>query len=255
MAAMAMESELREAVRLLADKQAILVFTGAGISTDSGIPDFRGPQGVWTRLDPSEFTYQRYLADPEHRRRRWQMALDSPIRDAAPNPAHVAVVDLWKAGKMAGCVTQNIDGLHQAAGLPDQEVVEVHGTARRVACLGCSAGWPTEEVLERVRAGEDDPVCPHCGGILKTATISFGQMMPEAAMARAYDLAGRADAVLSVGSTLSVYPAAFIPLEAVGRGVPLVIVNRGPTEHDHTASMKVDGSAGQALPHLVAAIT
>jgi NAD-dependent deacetylase len=250
-----METELREAARLLADKQAILVFTGAGISTESGIPDFRGPQGVWTRLDPSEFTYQNYLADPEHRRRRWQMALDSPIRDATPNPAHLAVVDLWKAGKMTGCVTQNIDGLHQAAGLPDEEVVEVHGTARRVACLGCGAGWSTEEVLERVRAGEHDPACPHCGGILKTATISFGQMMPAEAMARAYDLAGRADAVLSVGSTLSVYPAAFIPLEAAGRGVPLVIVNRGPTEHDQAASVKVEGNAGEALPRLAAIIT
>ncbi len=250
-----METELREAARLLENREAILVFTGAGISTESGIPDFRGPQGVWTRLDPAEYTYQRYLSDPEHRRRRWQMALDSPIREALPNPAHEAVVDLWKAGKLAGCVTQNIDGLHQAAGLPAEEVVELHGTARRVACLGCSAGWPTEEVLERVRAWEPDPACPHCGGLLKAATISFGQMMPEAAMARAYELAERADAVLSVGSTLSVYPAAFIPLEAAGRGVPLVIVNRGPTEHDRAAWVKVEGSAGEVLPHLVAAIT
>ncbi|MDP8957729.1 MAG: Sir2 family NAD-dependent protein deacetylase [Actinomycetota bacterium] len=250
-----MESDLRHAARLLADRHRVLVFTGAGISTESGIPDFRGPQGIWKKVDPNEFTFQRYLREPEIRRKRWQMALASPLHGAVPNGAHLAVVELWRAGRLAGCVTQNIDGLHQAAGLPEQEVVEVHGTARRVGCLQCRAMWPTGEVLERVRAGEADPHCPHCGGILKTATISFGQMMPEREMERAMELAREADAVLSVGSTLSVYPAAWVPLEAADRGVPFVILNLGATEHDARADVKVEGPAGQVLPRLVAAIT
>lgn len=242
------------AVELLEGRTDILVFTGAGISTESGIPDFRGPQGVWTRVDPDEFTFQRYLTRSETRRKRWAMAVESPLRHARPNRAHRAVVDLWEAGRMVGCVTQNIDGLHQAAGLPAEAVVEVHGNARRTRCLDCGAEWPTEEVLARVEAGEEDPACPECAGILKTTTISFGQLMPEEEMERAYRMADRADAVLSVGSTLSVYPAAFVPLQAARRGVPFVVVNLGPTEQDRAADVKLEEPAGEVLPRLVAAL-
>lgn len=246
--------DLARATELLAGKQRILVFTGAGISTESGIPDFRGPQGVWTKLDPEEFTFQRYLSDPANRRRRWQMALQSPLRTARPNPAHFAVVELWEAGVIVGCVTQNIDGLHQAAGLPAEAVVELHGNALRTHCLDCGATWTTGDVLERVAAGDDDPQCLQCGGLLKTSTISFGQAMPEAEMERAYQWADEADAVLAVGSTLSVYPAAWVPLAAARRGVPFLIVNQGSTEADEMADCKWEVSAAEALPALVAAL-
>ncbi len=250
-----MDTALADSIALLAPARRILAFTGAGISTESGIPDFRGPHGVWTRIDPSEFTFDKYVSDASTRRRSWQMRSESGILDAGPNAGHRALVGLWKAGLLAGCVTQNIDGLHQAAGLPDEAVVELHGNAHTSACLDCGADWPTTEILARVESGEDDPHCPHCGGIVKVTVISFGQMMPGEAMERAYTLAATCDAVLAIGSTLSVYPAAYIPLEAAHRGVPYVIVNQGATDHDVVADACVEGPAGPILTTLVEALT
>jgi NAD-dependent deacetylase len=244
--------DVRRAARLLKDKRRILVFTGAGISTESGIPDFRGPGGVWTRVDPEEFTIVRYLSNPETRRRSWSMRSESGALDAAPNPAHHAVVDLWRSGRMPGCVTQNIDGLHQRAGLPDDVVVELHGNAHVTVCMRCSERRPTAEILERVRAGDADPACHTCGGILKTDVVFFGETLPAAATSRAFRLAEESDAVIAVGSTLSVFPAAYVPLEATRAGAPFVIVNRGPTEMDHLATVRIDAAAGAALPELVA---
>ncbi|MDX1450537.1 MAG: Sir2 family NAD-dependent protein deacetylase, partial [Acidimicrobiia bacterium] len=208
------------AVEVLSGSGSILVFTGAGISTESGIPDFRGPHGVWKTRDPNEFTIQRWIEDPEHRKRAWQSRRSSPLRDARPNDAHRAVAALWRSDRMVGCVTQNIDGLHQAAGLPDQSVVEIHGSTRSTRCLECHRRWPTEEIGARVDGGDDDPHCTECGGILKIAVISFGEVLPAVAVARAYAMAEEADAVLAIGSTLAVYPAADIPLSAAARGVP-----------------------------------
>ncbi|MFQ5948036.1 MAG: NAD-dependent protein deacylase [Acidimicrobiia bacterium] len=239
---------------MLSEARHILVFTGAGISTESGIPDFRGPNGVWTRLDPSDFTYDRYLTDPEIRRRSWQMRHESGILDAVPNPAHHAVVRLWKASRLIGCVTQNIDGLHQEAGLPQEAVVELHGNARETICVQCDARQATTRVLERVDQGEEDPHCLECGGILKAAVVYFGELMPEQETASAFDLAERADAVIAVGSTLSVYPAAYVPLRAQRTGAPLVIINLGPTDHDALADVRIEAPAGTALPALVAAV-
>ncbi len=245
-----MERDLREAADLLADA-SILVFTGAGISTESGIPDFRGPDGLWTKMDPDDFTIGRYLASEEVRRRSWQLQLDSTHRVAVPNDGHRAIVRLWESDRLVGCVTQNIDGLHLAAGLPSSAVVELHGNVREVRCLGCGSTWPAEEVLERVSSGDGDPRCPQCNGILKLTVVSFGELLPAGAMARAHAMAAVADATVAVGTTLSVFPAAQVPLEAADRGAPLVIINQGPTEMDHLARVKLDGPAGTLLPALV----
>jgi NAD-dependent deacetylase len=238
------------AIELLRDASDILVFTGAGMSTASGIPDFRGPEGVWTRVDPSEFTYQRYVTEPETRMRSWAMR-GSSILEAAPNPAHAAVVDLWAQGRLAACVTQNIDGLAQKAGLPEEFVIEIHGNARRCRCLGCDATWATAAILERVEAGDSDPHCEHCGSIIKAAVVSFGEQMPWPQMAAAYAAADECDAVVSAGSTLGVYPAAEIPLRAARRGVPYIVVNLGTTGHDDIADAVVEADVTEALPLLL----
>ncbi len=244
-------TDLDVAIDLLVDKERLLVFTGAGVSTESGIPDFRGPNGVWTKVDPSEFTFDKYLTRPETRRRSWQMRTDSGIFEAKPNAAHRALVDLWVTGLLVGVVTQNIDGLHQAAGLPDDVVVELHGNVRAVECLECDASWPTGQVVKRVEAGESDPHCPDCGGIIKVSVISFGQAMPQREVEKASRLAHGCDAIVSIGSTLSVYPAAYVPIEAQEAGAAYLIINQGPTEQDHLADVVLEGAAGEVLPVLV----
>jgi NAD-dependent deacetylase len=245
---------LRRAVGQLRNCRRILVFTGAGISTESGIPDFRGPQGVWMTVDPDEFTLDRFLNYPETRRRSWQMRMNTSALDAQPNPAHRAVADLWRAGRTVGCVTQNIDGLHQKAGLPEEAVAELHGNAHTTVCLSCGDRQPTTAVLRRVEAGEGDPLCLRCGGILKTDVVYFGEPLPTEAWDRAEDMAQRADAVVSVGSTLTVVPACYIPHQVALRGHPFIILNMGPTDFDHLATARVEAPAGQALPALVAAL-
>jgi NAD-dependent deacetylase len=243
------------AVRALVDRTRILVFTGAGISTESGIPDFRGPQGIWTRIDPDEYTFSRYVSDPAFRRDSWGRRFDSPFVGAEPNRGHRAVVDLWRSGRSVGCVTQNVDGLHVKGGLPSATVAELHGNASRIGCISCGDEPPLASVRERWGSGEADPACQHCTGILKPKIVFFGEDLPREAMNRAADMVHEADAVLVVGSTLSVYPAAFIPLDVVDRGNPMVIINQGRTDHDALATARVDGPAGTVLPALVAAIT
>ena len=254
-----MTADVAEAVDVLRPARRILVFTGAGISTESGIPDFRGPEGLWTKVDPDDFTIDRYRRSDEVRARGWRMHAAGELWGArsavAPNRAHHAVVDLERAGRLAGCVTQNIDGLHQLAGLERSRLAELHGNVRRVDCLGCEASWPTEEVLVRVDAGEEDPHCPECDSLIKTSTVMFGELLPEDELAKAWAFAGLADAVLVVGSTVGVYPASEIPMSLAREGRPLVIVNRGATEADHLAAVKVDGAAGEVLPPLVKAVT
>ncbi len=246
---------IESAAVVLRGKERILVFTGAGISTESGIPDFRGRNGVWTRVDPAEFTIDKYLRNPDTRRRSWQMRLESGTLTAKPNKAHRAVTRLWRSGRMLACVTQNIDGLHQKAGLPTQALVELHGNAHVARCVGCGDRQPTVDVVTRVQAGEDDPSCLLCGGILKIDVVFFGEMLPPAATDLAYALASQADAVVAVGSTLSVFPAAQIPLEVAQAGHPLVILNIGPTAFDDLAAARIEAPAGKALPALVSALT
>ena len=246
-----MPESIERAAGLLHTSTRLLVFTGAGISTESGIPDFRGPDGLWATVDPDDFTIARYLSSSEARKRSWARWSTSPIRHALPNAAHRAVTDLSRMGRLEGCVTQNIDGLHQAAGLPDKLVVEVHGNVWSVRCLVCPAHWPTLEVFGWVEKGSQDPHCPHCGGIIKLTVVSFGQTMPAEEMSRAHAMARDADGVIAIGTTLSVWPAAEIPLAAARRGVPFVIVNMGPTDFDSAADVKLEQPAGMAMTRLV----
>ncbi len=246
---MAAMEPLELAATRLQGARRILVFTGAGTSTESGIPDFRGPHGVWRSRDPSRWDLSAYLADPEVRRERWLDRLSSPVDAARPNAAHRAVVALERTGRAPVVVTQNIDGLHQVAGSSD--VIELHGTTRAAVCLGCSRRLSIDSVLDRVREGDADPHCEGCGGILKTATISFGQNLVVADVERAMEEARRCDLCLAVGSTLSVWPAAGVPLEAVRGGATLVILNQGETDLDATADLLLDGPAGILLPGLV----
>jgi NAD-dependent deacetylase len=246
-----MSDPIAAAVDALADSTRLLVFTGAGISTESGIPDFRGPDGVWTRVDPDEFTIDRYLERRETRVASWRNRGESGVLDALPNPGHGALVRLWESGRMLACVTQNIDGLHQAAGLPEETVIELHGNARHTICTGCRHRSDTTDIIARVEAGDDDPHCDRCGSPLKVDVVFFGEAMPVDAMLRSHDLAEKADAVLVIGSTLSVFPAASIPLAVVDNGHPMVIVNRGATDFDRLATVTVEAPAGEALPAIV----
>jgi NAD-dependent deacetylase len=231
----------------------IVVLTGAGISTASGIPDFRGPQGVWTK-DPAaqrNSNITDYIADPAVRRRVWQTRLASPAWTAEPNPGHLAIVDLERQGRLHLVATQNIDGLHQLAGSDPALVVELHGTMREVMCLDCGDRGPMEPVLDRLRAGEDDPDCRRCGGLLKSATISFGQSLVVEDLARAHRAALDCDLLLAVGSSLTVSPACDLVPIAAGAGAQVVIVNAQPTPYDGIAGAVVRRPISEALPELV----
>ena len=244
---------LDRAARLLAGAGRIVVFTGAGVSTDSGIPDFRSPGGLWTRYDPRQLGFRRYVSDPATRRLAWRLRRELHHLGARPNPAHLACVRLAAAGRLAGVITQNVDGLHVDAGLPPELLCEVHGTGREVVCLDCGDRGPMGEAVARVEAGEEDPACLACGGIIKAATVSFGQNIPAEVWARAEALTAACDAFVAVGSSLVVQPAASLPVKASRREVPLVIVNREPTPLDHLADAVLHGEAGTLLPALVVA--
>ena len=234
--------------------RCVVALTGAGMSTDSGIPDFRGPQGVWTRNPEAEkqSTIQHYVADPDVRRRAWRSRLESPTWQAQPNSGHRALVTLEQRGKLDTLITQNIDGLHQAAGSSPERVVEVHGTMREVVCLACGERAPMERALARVRAGEEDPPCRTCGGILKSATISFGQSLVPGDIARAQQAARRCDLMLAIGTKLSVWPVAGVVPVAKESGARVVIVNAEPTEMDALADVLFRGAIGDILPRLAA---
>jgi NAD-dependent deacetylase len=245
-----------DTARRLVDAAArIVVLTGAGISTESGIPDFRGPRGVWTQNPAAEkqSTLQNWLADAELRRTVWRERLDSPAWTAQPNAGHRALVALERRGKLLGLVTQNIDGLHQLAGQSPGLVVEVHGTARRTMCWSCGQRTPMMSTLERVRAGELDPHCLACGGILKSDTISFGQMLVPEVIERAMELADQADLLIAVGTTLQVYPVAGMVPAAAEQGAKVVIVNDQPTPFDELAAVNIRAPIGQVLPAICAA--
>jgi NAD-dependent deacetylase len=231
----------------------IVVLSGAGISTDSGIPDFRGPQGLWTRNPLAEkmSNINYYLADPEVRKLSWQNRLSSPAWSAKPNPGHLAIVALEKRNKLHALITQNIDELHQIAGNSPGKVIEVHGTMRRFMCWGCGMRGPMQLVLERVRAGEPDPHCRDCGGILKSDTISFGQQLVPGVIDRAMLAAGEADFFLAVGTSLQVYPVAGAVDVARGVGAKIVIVNAQPTPYDAMADAVLPGSISEVLSAMV----
>ena len=232
--------------------RTVAVLTGAGISTDSGIPDFRGPSGIWTRNLGAErlSTYQNYMADPELRRRSWQSRLAHPAWAAEPNAAHRALARLACSPIDTQVITQNIDGLHQRAGTPHERVIELHGTMFAVVCTGCGDRTDMAAALDRVRAGENDPPCVRCDGILKSATVMFGQALDPGVFDRATAAATYCDLFLAVGSTLTVEPAASLCAVAVEAGASLVIVNRDPTPYDQAATAVIRDPIGQAIPRI-----
>lgn len=250
------QAHVAEVASWIAPARSVAVLTGAGVSTASGIPDFRGPEGLWTR-DPDAVrmaTIDTYVADEQVRRDAWRWRCRTRVSQLAPNPAHTALVDLEQAGHLEVVVTQNVDGLHQRAGSDPRRVVEVHGTSAEIACLDCPGRWPADAVLDRVEAGEPDPRCERCGGILKSATISFGQALDPATLARAERAAREAEVLICAGTTLAVYPVAAMPLIAARAGAHVVIVNDAPTEQDHVADLVLRGRTDRLLPAIAAAV-
>ena len=231
---------------------SIVALTGAGISTESGIPDFRGPQGVWTRDPKAErlSNIHHYMTDPDVRKLSWRGRLAHPAWHALPNAGHRALVVLEQRGKLRALVTQNIDGLHQIAGHSPAKIVEVHGTMRDVMCMSCGWRGPAGPVLDRVRAGEADPRCAACAGILKSATISFGQALVPEVIAAAVQAAENADLLLAIGSSLQVYPVASLVPLAKSSGARVVIVNAEPTPFDQLADAVIHAPIGEVLPQI-----
>jgi NAD-dependent deacetylase len=231
----------------------VAILSGAGISTDSGIPDYRGPNGLWRRDPEAEklVTYEHYMSDADIRRRSWRMRLDGPVLHAEPNAAHLAIAEFERSGHALRVITQNVDGLHQMAGVSDRKVLELHGTARTVVCTGCHARSSMEDALERVRAGEADPACTSCGGILKSATVMFGQRLDPVVLGEAMGIAKACEVFIAVGSSLQVQPAASLAGIAAEHGARLIIVNAEPTPYDELADEVVREPIGSALPALL----
>jgi len=231
----------------------IVVFTGAGISTESGLSDFRSPGGIWDRFDPSELNFQNFLASETSREKYWDFyrQLWPTMVEAEPNRGHYAIAELHHLGKLDCVITQNIDGLHQKSGIPDEKVIELHGTMTRVVCLECGKKYPREQIQSRLESGEKVPRCDACGGITKPATISFGQAMPEWETHEAQKRAAACDLFLAIGSSLVVYPAAQMPLIAKDNGASLVIINLTPTPHDRYADIVINEKTGGTLSQIV----
>lgn len=245
-----MTEGIERVARLLRAARRPVVFTGAGVSTESGIPDFRSPGGVWDRFDPREMTYQNFVGTEAGRRKYWEIGRHSyPVmRKAQPNPAHLAIAELHRLDRLECCITQNVDNLHQRAGLPEEKVIELHGNATRARCLACGAPYSRDEVQRWLEEeGVDVPACPRCGGIVKPHTILFGEPMPAGAVEEAERRARAADLFIVVGSSLVVYPAAYMPAHARHAGATLVIVNLTPTPYDAHAAVVVPGKAGEVM--------
>jgi len=249
-----LSAKIDQIADLIVNADTIAVFTGAGISTESGIPDFRSPGGIWTKFDPREFTFQRFVSDIEVRRKAWQFFRAIPWTEVKPNRGHFAVAELEKLGKLDCVITQNIDGLHQLAGNTPEKVIELHGTTRYVLCLECGKRWPREEIEGWLDEGIEIPMCDACGGIMKSATISFGQAMPVEETEEAELRSRQCDLCIVIGSSLVVYPAAHMPAYAVQGGAKLVIINRDPTPLDYMASVVVHAGAGEIMEEVLNAV-
>lgn len=249
-------NELATVAEWLGRTEKVTALTGAGISTESGIPDFRGPNGLWTK-DPAaqrRATIQHYMASRDARVEAWRMRSEHPSRTVDPNAGHFALVELERRGRLHTLITQNIDSLHQRAGSSASDVIEIHGALRDVVCMGCGERGPMEAALERARAGEDDPPCTACGGVLKSATISFGQPLVPEILEEAQAAASSCGVFLAIGTSLSVFPAAYLPQRALRAGAKLVIVNAEPTRYDGRAHAVLRGPIGRTLTSLVALV-
>ncbi|MED5553167.1 MAG: Sir2 family NAD-dependent protein deacetylase [Actinomycetota bacterium] len=251
------DADVRELTRWIDECDRITVLTGAGISTDSGIPDFRGPNGIWTKNPEAEkaSNIQNFISDPKVRKASWRDRLDNRAWSADPNDGHKALVQLERRNKMVALLTQNVDGLHHAAGSSPAKVVEVHGTLREVACLECDYRDDMQVALNRVRQGEDDLDCPECGGILKSATISFGQSLVQRDLLRAEAAAQNCDLMIAIGTTLGVYPIAAVVPAAQRVGAKIAIINAEPTEMDHLADIVIRESISEVLSIVVRGVS
>jgi NAD-dependent deacetylase len=237
---------------LIVNAKKLVVFTGAGVSTESGIPDFRSPGGIWERFDPDDFTYQKFVADPEARRKQWQMLGEGHLTTLAePNLAHYAIAELDRMGRLDCVITQNVDNLHQKAGVPADKVFELHGNMQRVVCLGCGRLYPFEQIKLRLDKGEEIPDCEACHGMLKPNAVLFGEQLPYDVLTEASHRSSGCDLFIVVGSTLVVYPAAYMPVYAVQAGARLVIVNLSSTPMDEEATVLINAKAGEALSRIV----
>ncbi len=248
---LSIQESIHDAVELMQQAQRIVALTGAGISTESGIPDFRSPGSAWQQNPP--VSYRDFLNDPDARRRYWETRknLVGQVSAAQPNAAHKALAALEHKGVLLGVITQNFDGLHQDAGNDPQRVIELHGTSRFAACTLCGERSSMSDLQQRINHGEIDPRCPECGGFLKAATILFGQKVPEAELSRAKELAARCDLFLVVGSSLKVVPASILPRLALQRNMPLIIINLQPTSLDPLADVVIHEKAGAVLPEII----
>jgi NAD-dependent deacetylase len=249
------EEQLQDAVELIQPARRIVVLTGAGISTESGIPDFRSPGSIWQQQPP--VSYQDFISKPEARLKYWQTrrALSRQVARAKPNAAHYALAQLERMGMLLGIITQNFDGLHQDAGNQPERIVELHGTSREAACTLCDARSSIQELQQRIDAGETDPACPLCGGYMKTATILFGQRVPQVVLVRAREMVENCDLFLVIGSSLQVTPAATLPRLALAKDAPLIIINLQTTPLDDYADVILRAKAGDTLPPIVAALS
>ncbi|MCD6261909.1 MAG: Sir2 family NAD-dependent protein deacetylase [Deltaproteobacteria bacterium] len=238
---------------MIRSAKAILIFSGAGLSTESGIPDFRSPGGIWDKYDPSDFYFQRLLSDEKAREKYWAMSKEfyANMKNAVPNRAHLSIKALEDAGKLLCIVTQNIDRLHHKAGNSKEKIIEIHGTAFSVSCLKCGKSYDRDEIEKRLDSGIKVPYCDVCSGFLKPDTISFGQAMPQDKMDRAYTCASECDLCIVLGSSLVVYPAASIPNQAVDKGSRLIIINRDTTPLDHKADLVIHESVSDTLAKMV----
>lgn len=250
---MAADDELARAVEVMAAAERVTVLTGAGVSTDSGIPDYRGPDGLWTKNPKAELlsTIGAYLGDPEVRRMAWEMRKVTAPWTREPNPAHLALVDLERQGRLRLLVTQNVDSLHAKAGTSLEKLVEIHGSVRTTTCVGCGERRPIQEAIARLDAGEDDPSCRSCGGILKTSVVYFGEGLDHLDVAKAVEAAKDCDVFLAAGTSLQVHPAAGLPEVAVQHGARLVIANAERTPLDSMATAVVRGRLAEVLPAMV----
>jgi len=248
-----MEKLILKGAELIRNSKSILVFTGAGISTESGIPDFRSPGGIWSKYNPSDFYLENIISSETCRLKYWKMSIEyyQVMKRALPNQAHLAVKRLEDAGKLSAIVTQNIDRLHHRAGNSPEKIIEIHGTAFLVSCLSCGEIYERDEIEERIKKGEGIPNCDKCSGILKPATISFGQAMPEDEMSRSIIHATQCDLCIVLGSSLVVYPAASIPEYAVDSGAHLIIINRDKTSLDHKADVVIHDSILKVMQVMV----
>jgi NAD-dependent deacetylase len=250
-----LERSIGDVAAMIVAAEKIVVFTGAGVSTESGISDFRSPGGIWSRFDPEDFTIERFLYSPETRKKQWRILLEGGLfADAQPNRAHLAIAELERMGKLACVITQNVDNLHQKAGNDPKKVYELHGNMNWLRCLDCHEVYRLEHILAKPRLTDDVPVCERCEGVLKPDVVFFGEQLPHETLQQATHHACHCDLLIVVGSSLVVYPAAYMPVYAKSAGAGLVIINREPTPYDGNADRVIQHSAGEVLSRILALV-